>query len=96
MSAVGGVRPPLPRFASPLLGHIVQFLARMAFVLATSIFGFVFITQPPGFHMSAARHLVTVVGLFSLFCYTQELGRLGRAFTGQEKRTRHAGARLTQ
>lgn len=74
------VRPPLPQFSIALLGHVVQFASRIGFVLATSIWGFVFITQKPEFHMPAFRYVVTIVALFSLYCYAQELTRLGRAF----------------
>jgi hypothetical protein len=80
------VRPLLPQFANDPLGHILLFLDRMGFVLATSIFGFAFITKNPGFQMPAFRYVVLFVGLFSLFCYTLELERLGRAFMGQEKK----------
>ena len=41
--------PPLPRFSNALLGNVTLFVARMSFVFATSVFGFMFITQKPGF-----------------------------------------------
>jgi len=81
------VRPPMPQFANALLGHVVHFLGRMGFVLATSLVGFVFITQKPGFRMPAARYAVFMAGLFSIFCYTQELERLGKNFVGPEKKS---------
>jgi hypothetical protein len=62
------------------------FLTRMSFVFATSVFGFLFITQKPGFHIPALRYVVTLLGLFALFCYVLELERLGRTLLGQEKR----------
>jgi hypothetical protein len=49
------IRPPLPQFANVLFGHILLFPDRMGFVLAISIFGFVFITKKPGFQMPAFR-----------------------------------------
>ena len=79
------VRPPLPQFANALLGNVTLFLARMSFVFATSVFGFVFITQKPEFQIPAFRYIVTLLGLFSLYCYVQELERLGRALLGQQK-----------
>jgi hypothetical protein len=85
------VRPPLPQFTNALLGHVTLFMARMGFVLATSIFGFVFITQKPGFHIPAFRYVVTLVGLFSLYCYTRELERLGTTLLGQEKKPNASG-----
>ena len=79
-------RPPLPQFTNALVGHVMLFLTRMSFVFATSVFGFLFITQKPGFHIPALRYVVTLLGLFALFCYVLELERLGRNFLGQEKR----------
>jgi hypothetical protein len=76
-------RPPPPQLRNALLGHITLFLARMGFVFATSVFGFVFITQKPGFHIPVFRYVVTLVGLFSLYCYTRELECLGKAFQSQ-------------
>jgi hypothetical protein len=76
-------RPPPPQFTNTLLGHITLFLARMGFVFATSVFGFIFITQKPGFHIPVFSYVVTLVGLFSLYCYTRELERLGKGFQSQ-------------
>ena len=45
------VRPPLPQFQNALLGHAILLLARMIYVLPTSIFGFVFIAQRPEFEI---------------------------------------------
>lgn len=74
------VRPPLPQFTNALIGHILLFLARIGFVLPTSIFGFVFVAQRPEFEISAFEYLAILLGLFSLYCYVRELERLGRAF----------------
>ena len=74
------VRPPLPRFRNTLLGHAILFLARMVFVLPTSIFGFVFVARRPEFEIPVFECTVILLGLFSLFCYVRELERLGRAF----------------
>ena len=76
------VRPPLPQFQNAVLGHAILFLARMVFVLPTSIFGFVFVAQRPEFEIPVYQCLVILLGLFSLFCYVRELERLGRVFTG--------------
>jgi hypothetical protein len=74
--------PPLPQFKSALLGHALLFLARMVFVLPTSIFGFVFVAQRPEFEIPVFKCLVLLLGLFCLFCYVRELERLGRGFIG--------------
>lgn len=52
------LRPPLPRFKNALLGHAILFLARMVFVLPTSIFGFVFVAQRPEFEIPVFKCLV--------------------------------------
>jgi hypothetical protein len=71
---------PKPWFVSAFVGTLILFSARMLFVFATSVFGIVFIAQRPGFQIPAFRYVVTLIGLFSLYCYMQELERLGRAF----------------
>ena len=81
-------RPPLPKFSNAPLGQFILFLARMGFVLPTSIFGFVFIAQNPGYQIPAFRYGVILVGLFSLFCYVQELERLGRSFLSQRQESK--------
>ena len=61
------MRLPLPQFTYALLGHATLFLARMSFVFATSVFGFLFITQKPGFHIPASRYVIIIFGLFALY-----------------------------
>jgi hypothetical protein len=66
----------------------------MSFVFATSIFGFAFITKESGFSIPGFRSIVAIAALFSLFCYTRELERVGKivewAFPSDE---RSAGTR---
>jgi hypothetical protein len=78
------VRPQPPQFVSVLLGHITLFVARMSFVFATSVFGFMFLVEKPGFHIPPSRYIVLLLGLFSLYCYMLELERLGRAFLSEK------------
>jgi hypothetical protein len=78
------LRPPFPQLRNALLGYIVLFVARMSFVLATSIFGFVFIVRRPESYVPTSRYFVLVIGLFALFCYIQELEQLGRALIGPD------------
>src|SRR4029077_1182338 len=80
------IRPALPQLHNVLLGHIVLFVSRVSFVVATCVFSFVFIAYKLEGQMDAARYILTVVGLFSLFCYTFELQRLGSALIGPEQR----------
>jgi hypothetical protein len=79
------LHPPLPQLLrNALVGYVVLFIARMSFVMATSVFGFVFIVRRPEFQIPAPRYLVLIIGLFALFCYTQELEQLGRALIGSD------------
>jgi hypothetical protein len=78
------VRPALPQFINPFVGHVVMFVSRLVFTLATAVFSFVFISQKLASEMPIARYLLTLAGLFSLFCYMRELDRLGKALLGKE------------
>jgi hypothetical protein len=73
------LRPPAPRFRNALIGYLILFLSRMLFLLATAIFAFVFITQRPEFHIPVSRYFLTLAGLFSLFCYTQEVEKFAKS-----------------
>jgi hypothetical protein len=77
-------RPLLPQFRNALIGYIVLFVARMSFVLATAVFGFVFIVRRPEFQIPTSRYFIVIIALFALFCYTQELEQLGRAMIGSD------------
>jgi hypothetical protein len=79
------LRPPMPKFRNALVGMVTLFLARMSFVFASSVFGLLFITQRPGLNIPGFRSVITIIGLFSLFCYVRELERLGRALLGPER-----------
>lgn len=73
------LRPAPPQFVNALAGHAVIFLSRLVFTLATAAFSFVFIAQKLATQMPALRYVLLLAGLFSLFCYMQELQRLGKA-----------------
>jgi hypothetical protein len=64
------VRPPLPRFQNAPLGHAILFLARMVYVLPTSVFGFVFIARRPEFEIpgSGASSFFWVCSPCSAMC----------------------------
>jgi hypothetical protein len=79
------IRPAPPRLHNALLGHIVLFVSRLSFVVATAVFSFVFIAKKLEGQMDAARYVLTLAGLFSLFCYMLELQRFGNALIGPER-----------
>ncbi len=78
--------PATPSLVSVTLGHIVVFLSRMVFTLATAVFSFVFISEKLASEMPVFRYVLTVVGLFSLFLYSQELQHLGTRLMCREKK----------
>jgi hypothetical protein len=79
------LRPPLPQFRNALLGYLILFLSRMSFLLATAIFGFVFITRRPEFHIPVSRYFLTLAGLFSFFLFTpKEVERLANSLIETE------------
>jgi len=78
-------KPALPRLSSPLLGHLVQFLARLSFTLATAVFSFVFISQRLKGVLPLTSLGLILLGLFSLFCYMQELQNLGNSLMQSKK-----------
>ena len=45
------LQSPLPQLCNAIVGYIILFVARMSFVLATSVFGFVFIVRRPELHI---------------------------------------------
>ncbi len=79
------VSPPRPRLTNVLLGHVVLFVARLSFLLATTVFSFVFFAQKLASRMPPGRYVLMIIGLFSLFCYMQELQRLGKRLIGQKR-----------
>jgi hypothetical protein len=81
------LNPPLPRFQNALIGYLILFSGRMSLLVTAAIFGFVFIIQRPEFHIPVSRYVLTLVGFFSYFCYTQDVERLGKSFIeGAQKR----------
>ena len=80
------VRAPLPKFTNVVLGHVVLFAGSLSFLLATTVFCFVFLAQKMASRMPLDRQLLMFAALFSLFCYMQELQRLGRSIVGKEKK----------
>jgi hypothetical protein len=76
------LQPPPPRFRNALIGYVIWFLGRMSFLLATAIFGFVFIVQRPELNLPVSRYLITLMGLFAYFCYALEVERLAKNMIG--------------
>ena len=59
-------------------GHALLFLARLIFVFVSSLFAVVVFSRPVDLDFVAWRAATLVAVLFSMFCFTLELERLGR------------------
>jgi steroid delta-isomerase-like uncharacterized protein len=69
------------------LGHVVSFLGRFAFLFATGIITLVFFRPPPGFAIPIGRYLLTLLAVFSIYCYMLALDRLGKELQRSDRRT---------
>ena len=73
--------PPLRFKRQLVLGHAIQFLGRLSFVFIGGLFSVVFFTRFEELEFSIWKALLLMAVLFSLFCYTLDLDRLGKAFS---------------
>jgi hypothetical protein len=80
------IGPLVPNLVSAAFGHIVLFLSRMVFTLATAVFSFIFISQKLASEITLPLYLLILTGLFSLFLYSQDLQRLGNTLLRREKK----------
>jgi hypothetical protein len=62
-----------------LPGHVVLFSARLNFVFATGLFATIVFVRIAEIEFSWWRALVLLAVLFSMFCFTLELERLGQS-----------------
>ena len=80
------ISPALPQLENGFLAHVVLFVGRLVWGVATAVFGFVFIRQRLAAHMPWTRYVLTIIVLFSLFCYLVETLYLGRVLNGRTGR----------
>jgi len=78
--------PESPRRGHVLAAHAVLFLARLSFVFGGGTFAVVFFLRFAELQLSPLRVCMVCAVLFSLFCYTLELERFGKALLGPETR----------
>ena len=67
---------PTPR-RRELLGHVLLFLSRLAFVFVGSSFS-LFVVRAGDTHVSPGGMLISIWALFAIFCYVLELEALAR------------------
>ena len=64
---------------NPLLGHLVLFLSRLNFIFAGAVFSAVYLTRFNELHLELLGVVLLSTVLFSIFCYSLELERVGKA-----------------
>jgi hypothetical protein len=78
------IQPAMPPGGYIFFGHIAQFAARLSFILASSTFAVVFLARFEQLSLPLHRILMVLALLFSLFCFSLELERLGKALQETE------------
>ena len=71
----------------PVLGNVILFLARLNFVFAGATFSAVYLVRFKEVQMSPLEFALLSAVLFSMFCYTLELERLGGALVKRNGRS---------
>ena len=72
---------------NPLLGHLILFLSRLNFIFAGAVFSAVYLVRFNELDISVWGFVFLFTVLFSIFCYTLELERLGRALVERKDRS---------
>jgi hypothetical protein len=74
-----------------VVGHLILFASRLGFIVASALFSIVLFRHLPEIDLTIDwstylwRGLLLLAVLFSLFCFTSELERLGSAMRGPER-----------
>lgn len=77
--------PVVVRWQNHVASHVVLFVARLSFIFGTAFFALIAFRHLPSLHTIedpmrlAMRIFAAIVILFSLYCYSAELERLGVA-----------------
>ena len=79
--------PTLRLGHNPLLGHLILFLSRLNFIFAAAVFSAVYLVRINELDISLLGLVFVSAVLFSIFCYTLELERIGRAFVERKDRS---------
>ena len=69
-----------------LLGHVILFLSRLNFIFASAVFSALYLVRFTELEISLWRFVLLSTVLFSIFCYTLELERLGRGLLERKDR----------
>jgi hypothetical protein len=71
----------------PVLGNVILFLARLNFIFAGATFSAVYLVRFKEVQMSPFRFALLFAVLFSMFCYTLQIERLGGALVKRNERS---------
>ena len=71
----------------PVLGNVIMFLARLNFIFAGATFSAVYLVRFKEVQMSPLGFVLLSAVLFSMFCYTLALERLGGALVKRDDRS---------
>ena len=63
----------------PLIGHLILFLSRLNFIFAGSLFSAVYLVRFNELNIALWGFVLLSAVLFSIFCYSLELERIGKA-----------------
>jgi hypothetical protein len=77
------VVPELRVARNAFLGHLAMFFGRISFIFGAAFFTLVIYVRFPELELSIPRLAVLAASLFSIFCYSLELERLGAALNGR-------------
>ena len=69
--------PPFVLPRQQFIAHIVIFVSRLSFIFPSTVFSFVVYRSLDLLHLNLTRSLLIMVVLFSVFCFSRHLERLG-------------------
>lgn len=87
IKALAAFSDVVPVSRNPLLGHLILFLSRLNFIFAAAVFSAVYLVRINELDISLLGLVFLSAVLFSIFCYTLELERIGRAFVERKDRS---------
>jgi hypothetical protein len=71
----------------PLLGHLILFLSRLNFIFAAAVFSGIYLVRFNQVQIPPLGFVWLFAVLFSIFCYTLELERLGKTLLERDDRS---------
>lgn len=73
--------PPFSLPVRPLLAHLVLFASRLCFIFASAVFSLVIYRYSDLYEFNFIRTPLMATVLFSIFCFTKHLEKLGQLMT---------------